>query len=99
LINDKDLRLAVERLGLKRSLQALYKEIPEDSKNKWWGKFKILQLNGVMNIFMMYGMQHEIPMAKELITEMALQVVRNHFGYDEPICYKTAKEKNERRKK
>ena len=98
MINDKQLREAVDRLGLRRSLQALYKELPEEEKSKWWGKSK-RQMVGVMEPFRMYGLQHEHPKAVEIIIEIFLQVVRNHFGYDEPICYKTAQEKNRLRKK
>jgi len=71
--------------------------ISEEAKTKAVGQFK-LQLTGVMDVFDMYGMGHEIPYAKEIITELALQLHRRLMGEDHPIDFNHAEKRYERRR-
>ena len=70
----------------------------EEEKHKAVGQYK-LQLNGVLGVFNVYGLGHEIPYAIEIITELALQLNKRLNGVDHPIDFELAKKKHSQRKK
>jgi hypothetical protein len=65
-----------------------YHKIPEEQYQKAKGQLK-LQLNDVLSIFAMYGMQEYIPAAIEEITELTEQFAMRVRGKDIPIKLKT----------
>ena len=72
--------------------------IGEGEKHKAVQQFK-LQLNGVFEPFNCYGLGHEISFAKEITTELALQLHKRLNGVDHPIVYELAKRKYRSRAK
>ena len=70
----------------------------EEEEHKAVQQYK-LQLNGVLSVFDVYGLGHEIPYAKEIITELALQLHKRLNGIDHPIDLEHAKKKYRQRKK
>ena len=58
-----------------------------------------MQLNGALSTFDIYGMGAEIPYAKEVITELALQLHKRLSGTDQPIDIMAAKRRYKQRRK
>ena len=70
----------------------------EEEEHKAVQQFK-LQLNGVFEPFNLYGLGLQIPFAKEIITELALQLHKRLNGIDHPIDFTHAIGKYNQRKK
>ncbi len=69
----------------------------EEEKAKAVGQFK-LQLNGALEPFNLYGLGLEIPYAKEIITELALQLHKRLSGIDHPVDLEYARKRYRQRK-
>lgn len=73
-------------------------EITEELKTKYVKGFK-LQLNGVLGVFHIHGLQIYIPDAIEVITELALLLHKSLNGAEEPITLEYAEIKRQMRYK
>lgn len=73
------------------------KAISEEEKHKAVAQWK-LQLNGALDVFDMYGLGHDIPRVKEIITELALQLHKRLNGIDHPITLNHAEQRYSRRR-
>jgi len=70
----------------------------EEEKHKAVAQWK-LQLNGVFNVFDIYGLGQEIPYVKEIVTELALQLHKRLNGVNQPIDLEHAKRRHGQRSK
>jgi len=69
----------------------------EEKVHKAVQQFK-LQLNGALSVFNMYGLGEQLPYAKEMITELALQLHKRLNGEDHPIDINHAEKRYRERK-
>jgi hypothetical protein len=65
-----------------------YPRIPDDDYSKAIGQLK-LQVNGVLNCFRCYGMDHDVDIAIREVTLLAEQFAMRVRGKDEPILVRT----------
>jgi len=61
-----------------------YTKIPEEQYNKALGQFR-LQLGGIMNCFMCYGLEHDVEGAMPEIVKLAEQFAMRVRGESIPI--------------
>uniref|UniRef100_A0A6M3J2A5 Uncharacterized protein n=1 Tax=viral metagenome TaxID=1070528 RepID=A0A6M3J2A5_9ZZZZ len=76
-------------------------KIPQEEYDKTWGQFR-LQLNGVMEVFNLYGLGIHITQAIEEITALAEVACMRVRGKDIPLTLenaKTIRQKSKGRKK